>query len=85
MDTINNYSMHKKIHTELDVDIPDRYKKYMLHVALEQADMAKDWKTFRILYKISPIFLKNHLKMTSFFEYNYTKLPMDKQNELFKE
>jgi hypothetical protein len=71
-----------KIYVELDIHknkkyIPEEYKALMLHIALERADKNKDWK-------LSPIFLKRHLIMTSIFHYNYLKLSTEEQNNLFK-
>ena len=65
-------------------EIPDRYKKSSLHIALELADQNKDWKTFKKLYDIAPLFLKSHLNMTDFvFDYNYKKLSNEEQINLF--
>lgn len=63
-------------------DIPEFYRNSSLHIALEKADTRKDWKTFKILYQLDPEFLKNHLYMTSIFDYNYTKLTLEEQNNL---
>jgi hypothetical protein len=75
----------EKNYLHLNSDIPDIYKKCMLHIALEKADIQKDWKTFNILYRLNPSELKSHLKMSSLiFEYNYSKLSFEKQDEIFK-
>jgi hypothetical protein len=73
-----------KRNLHLDKNIPDIYKKYSLHIALENADNNEDWDTFKKLYNLSPSYLKEYLKMTnSVFEYNYKKLSFDEQIELF--
>jgi len=70
-------------HTNIQ-NISDEYKKVRLHIALERADMNKDWKTFKILFKLAPEFLRNHLQGTDFvFDYNYKNLPKDQINNLF--
>lgn len=71
------------LHKNLE-NIPEEYKKLNLHIALERADLNKDWITFKELYKLSPKFLKSHLIMTSIFNYNYKKLSLAEQNNLFK-
>jgi len=64
--------------------ISDEYKNLRLHIALERADMNKDWNTFKILFQISPDFLINHLQTTEFiFDYNYKNLPKEQINNLF--
>ena len=70
---------------ENNENIPDKYKSCSLHIALERSDINKDWVIFKELYKISPEYLRKHLNMTSsIFKYNYLKLPIEQQNELFK-
>jgi hypothetical protein len=71
------------LHQSLPIN--DRYKKVPLHIALEKADLYKDWDTFKLLFKLAPDFLQGHLEITGeVFNYNYTKLPFKKRNELFK-
>ena len=77
------YSNSTRNYLHLNSDIPDVYKNCMLHIALEKADIFKDWKTFNILFRLNPRDLRSHLKMTSFFDYNYKKLSVTAQNELF--
>jgi len=74
---------HRHLHKN-NKNIPDEYKRCSLHIALERADKNKDWIVFNELYKISPQYLKNHLYMTSIFDYNYLKLSSDEQVKLFK-
>jgi hypothetical protein len=77
-------NVHRYLHKNKK-NIPDEYKSYSLHIALERADINKNWIVFKELYKISPEYLRNHLNMTSsIFDYNYLKLPIESQNELFK-
>ena len=64
--------------------IPSESRSMSLHIALEKADLNKDWNVFRELLKIEPIFLKKHLDSTSFiFDYNYLSLSKDEQYNLF--
>jgi hypothetical protein len=75
---------NRNLHQDKNIDIPEIYKKYSLHIALENADTNQDWDTFKKLYNLSPSYLKEYLKMTnSVFEYNYKKLSFDEQIELF--
>jgi hypothetical protein len=74
---------HRYLHINNE-NIPDEYKSCSLHIALEISDKNKDWKVFNELYKISPKYLKNHLFMTSIFDYNYSKLSTEEQEKLFK-
>lgn len=75
---------NRNLHQDKNIDIPDTYKKYSLHIALENADTNQDWDTFKKLYHLSPSYLKEYLKMTnSVFEYNYKKLSFDEQIALF--
>lgn len=70
-------------HTNIE-NISDEYKKVRLHIALERADMNKDWNTFKILFKLAPEFLKSHLSNTEFiFDYNYKNLPKNQFDDLF--
>ena len=64
-------------------NIPDEYKKSSLHIALEKADINKDWDSFNKLFRLSPEFLKNHLNITSMFGYNYEKLSKQEKEQLF--
>jgi hypothetical protein len=74
---------HRHLHKN-NKNIPEEYKTCSLHIALERADKNKDWIVFNKLYKIAPQYLKNHLYMTSIFDYNYLKLSSDKQFKLFE-
>lgn len=70
-------------HQTLD-NIDEVYKKKSLHIALEYADLNKDWETFKILYRLAPDVLLNHLNNTKFiFEYNYLDLEEQERNNLF--
>lgn len=83
-DLFTNVNVHRHLHKNNE-NIPDGYKSCSLHIALERSDINKDWVVFKELYKISPEYLRNHLNMTSpIFDYNYLKLPIQEQNELFK-
>jgi len=64
--------------------IPSLYKTCSLHIALERADLNKDWVVFTELMKIDPKFLKMHLDATSsIFDYNYLALTKEQQYDLF--
>ena len=80
MDEINR---HRHLHKN-NINIPEEYKTLSLHIALERADKNKDWIVFKELYKISPNFLRSHIQMTSIFDYNYLKLSLEEQYNLFK-
>ena len=41
--------------------IPESYRTCSFHIAIEKADINKDWDVFRELIKIDPVYLKNHL------------------------
>ena len=74
-----NYYIHLQ-----NKDIPQEYKNLRIHIALEKADIDKDWQTFRNLYRLAPEYLKNHLKMTGLvFDYNYMQLDKQNQDDLF--
>jgi hypothetical protein len=78
--SINNIRF---LHTNNN-DIPEQYKNYSLHIALERCDSYRDWETFRKLYKLAPIYLQNHLNMTSsLFDYNYLELSKKDRDALF--
>ena len=65
-------------------NIPNEYRKLSLHIALERADMNKDWDAFRLIYKSNPHFLKQHINNTSIiFDYNFQQLPEKDRDELF--
>jgi hypothetical protein len=67
-----------------DEDIPLYYRNMSLHIAIENADIKKDWENFRKLYKFAPKYLKNHLNMTEvLFDYNYNQLTPKEKHELF--
>ena len=78
-----NINEHRYLHKHNE-NIPEEYRQCSLHIALERADRNKDWKVFNELYKISPEYLKNHLFMTSIFDYNYTKLSPEEQEKVFR-
>lgn len=80
MDEINR---HRHLHKN-NINIPEEYRTLSLHIALERADKNKNWIVFKELYKISPNFLRSHLYMTSIFDYNYLKLSLEEQYNLFK-
>ena len=66
-----------------NMDIPENYKKVSLHIALERADIAKDWIVFKQLYKLNPKMLSHHMNMTDcIFNYNFYKLSKEEQNNL---
>ena len=74
-----DFYAHKNIQ-----NISEEYKNIRLHIALEKADINKDWNTFKILFQIEPEFLKNHLQTTDFvFDYNYKNLPKEEIEKLF--
>ena len=65
--------------------IPSSYRSYSLHIALEKADLKKDWVAFKEIIKIDSEFLKKHLYLTSdIFDYNYLKLSKEQQDDLFE-
>ena len=67
----------------LNSDVSDNYKDCSLHIALERADINKDWENFNKLIRLAPEYLKNHLKYTSILGYNYENLPEDQKEQLF--
>lgn len=76
---IDNRCLHKN-----DEDIPLYYRNMSLHIALENADIKKDWENFRKLYKYAPKYLENHLNITgALFDYNYKKLKPKERCDLF--
>jgi len=83
MNIFDNINEHRYLHKN-NKNIPYEYRQCSLHIALERADINKDWKVFNELYKISPEYLKNHLFMTSIFDYNYTKLSAEEQEKVFR-
>ena len=77
------YSENRYIHKDMK-NIPEVYRKKSLHIALEYADVQKDWITFKKLLSLDPVCLKRHLDVTSFvFEYNYLKLSPNERDYLF--
>ena len=81
---LKNVNDYRYIHVN-SKDIPDQYKDYSLHIALERCDLSKDWETFKKLYKLAPSYLQNHLNMTaSLFEYNYLTLSKEDKDKLFE-
>ena len=80
---LNSLDNVRFIHKRLD-NIDDNYKKKSLHIALEYADLNKDWKTFKILYQLAPDVLSNHLNTTKYvLDYNYLDLEEQEINNLF--
>jgi hypothetical protein len=77
------YGQNRYKHAE-DQNIPDEYTVLSLHIALERADTNKDWVTFKKIYSKSPVFLKQHLIMTSINYYNYQKLDKQQKEEMLK-
>ena len=76
-------SDYRDLHKNND-KIPEKYKSCSLHIAIEKADEDKNWLVFNELYKIAPEYLKNHLYLSSIFDYNYLKLSEEEKNKLFK-
>lgn len=76
------YKLNSMLHVK-DMSIPKNYRDLSLHIALERADINRDWVNFKKLYQFNPTFLKFHLESTSIFNYNYKSLPEDEQNNLF--
>ena len=76
-------SEYRDLHKNND-KIPEKYKSCSLHIAIEKADEDKNWLVFNELYKIAPEYLKNHLYLSSIFDYNYLKLSEEEKNKLFK-
>jgi hypothetical protein len=82
LNLLKNIDENRSKHIDLDID--DKYKNCSLHIALERADINNDWETFKKLYKVNPIFLKNHLDNTSrVLDYNYLSLSKNDQDNLF--
>lgn len=76
-------SYYRDLHKNIE-DIPDDYRRMSLHIALENADIRKDWENFKKLYKLAPEFLKKHLDITGLiFDYNYKTLSKKEKNNLF--
>jgi hypothetical protein len=81
---LNSLNSVRYIHQSMD-NIDNVYKNKSLHIALEYADINKDWKTFKILYRLAPGVLLNHLNNTKFvLEYNYLNLGEQERNDLFQ-
>jgi hypothetical protein len=81
---LNSLNSVRYIHQRLD-NVADIYKTKSLHIALEFADINKDWKTFKILYQLAPDVLLNHLNSTKFvLDYNYLELEEQERNILFE-
>ena len=77
--TINSLNSVRYIHQSLD-NIDSVYKNKSLHIALEYADLNKDWKTFKILYTLALDVLLNHLNNTKFV----LELEEQEKNKLFE-
>jgi hypothetical protein len=81
---MNTYDNYRHLHKQ-DEDIPLVYRNLSLHIAVERADMNKDWTVFKKLYTFAPEFLKAHLKTTEYLlGYNYLDLDKKDRDELFK-
>jgi hypothetical protein len=79
MNNISDFYCHN------NCNIDDEYKKLRIHIALERADINKDWDSFNKIYKCSPEFLNSHLNMTKMiFDYNFLNLSKDLQKKLFE-
>lgn len=77
------YSRNRYAHKDIQ-NIPEVYRNKSLHIALEYADIKKDWITFKKLLSLDPICLKRHLDITSaVFDYNYLKLSPNEREYLF--
>ncbi len=78
----NLYSVSDK-HKQLDIH--NMYKSQPLHIALEKADLRKDWETFRKLFSVAPDILKTHIDLTSdVFNWNFKALAVSQRNRLFE-
>jgi hypothetical protein len=83
MERMKLYKLNSMLHVK-DISIPKNYRDLSLHIALERADLNRDWVVFKKLYQFNPVFLKFHLdSTTSVFNYNYKSLPEEEQNNLF--
>jgi hypothetical protein len=80
-DYLQNINNYRYLH--INSNVSDNYKDCSLHIAIERADINKDWENFNKLIRIAPQYLKNHLKLTSIFGYNYEKLSEEEQQKLF--
>jgi hypothetical protein len=61
-----------------------KYTNCSLHIAIERADMNKDWKSFKTILNVHYSFLIRHIYMTaSLFTWNFRKLSEEQQYELF--
>ena len=79
---MESYKTNRFLH--IKNDIPEEYKNCSLHIALEKADIKKDWVNFKKIYSLDPEFLMRHLKMTGFiFDYNYENLSDSEKYNLF--
>ena len=58
---MESYNDNRYLHLNNN-DISEEYKNCSLHIALERADIKKDWENFKKIYKVSPDFLMEHLK-----------------------
>lgn len=83
IEKIKLYKLNSMLHVK-DLSIPKSYRDLSLHIALERADLNKDWVNFKKLYAFNPSFLQLHLDNTSIFNYNYKSLTNDEQQKLFQ-
>ena len=60
-DYLQKVDEHRYLH--LNSNVSDNYKDCSLHIALERADINKDWDNFNKLIRLAPDYLKNHLKV----------------------
>jgi hypothetical protein len=83
IEKIKLYKLNSMLHVK-DLSIPKSYRDLSLHIALERADLNKDWVNFKKLYAFNPSFLQLHLDNTSIFNYNYKSLMKEEQTQLFQ-
>ena len=78
-----SYNKIRYIHAN-EQNIPEEYKKYSLHIALERADSNYDWDSFKKILKLEPELLKMHLDNTcDILDYNYINLSEQQKEDLF--
>ena len=68
------------------LNLPEKYTKLMIHIALEKADLDKDKQTFNAIFNNSGAFryrlLKLHILFTKdVFEWNYCHEDEDEEEE----
>jgi hypothetical protein len=91
---IKNYNIDKLLNELEQEEIRIKYKtiytnvlinnEVSLHIQLERADDVKDWQEFKRILNQDKDFLLFHIEQTKdIFEYNFLKLPIEQQQELF--